>query len=151
MCGAGDARKLVIFCTCFLTQEMLVQLVNFEKSVPTVGSWLSPTGTVSFVGSSSTSDSRSVVIVVNFWIGSASLDDLIMAYMLLDLFARMSNNQWHNMIQCQNRPMSTCRGRLLKALFLVSWYDHILVLCTWWLCTCWQFLARLSQFPHHRR
>jgi hypothetical protein len=31
MCGAGDNVKLVIFCTCFLTREMLVQLVNFEN------------------------------------------------------------------------------------------------------------------------
>jgi hypothetical protein len=31
MCGAGDAQKLVIFCTCVLTRKMLVQLVNFEN------------------------------------------------------------------------------------------------------------------------
>jgi hypothetical protein len=45
VCGAGDARKLVIFCTCVLRREMLVQLVNFEKFHSPLRSWLSPTGT----------------------------------------------------------------------------------------------------------
>ena len=54
-------------------------------------------------------------------------------------------------IQFQNRPMSTCRGRLETVLFLVSDQNRLLVSCTWWLCTGWQFLGRLSAFPHHRR
>jgi hypothetical protein len=31
MCGAGDARKLVILLYVFLTRETLVKLVNFKK------------------------------------------------------------------------------------------------------------------------
>jgi hypothetical protein len=49
MCGAGDAVKLVIFCKCILTQEMLVQLVNFGKCHSPLRLWLSPTGTLSMM------------------------------------------------------------------------------------------------------
>jgi hypothetical protein len=49
MCGAGDNVKLVIFCTCFLTREMLVQLVNFEKWHIPLQTWLSKNGTVSTI------------------------------------------------------------------------------------------------------
>jgi hypothetical protein len=46
MCGAGDVAKLVHFCTCVLTREMLVYLVNLEKCHSPLHLWLSPTGTI---------------------------------------------------------------------------------------------------------
>ena len=44
---SGRCTKTSHFLYVFLTREMLVQLVNFEKCHSPLRSWLSPTGTVS--------------------------------------------------------------------------------------------------------
>jgi hypothetical protein len=44
---SGRCTKTSHFLYVFLTREMLVQLVNFEKCHTPLRSWLSPTGTVS--------------------------------------------------------------------------------------------------------